>query len=274
MTLRRGGRAGSRAAGEPRRPVRRGGRRARPLPAAGQARAPGRRAGGSRPGRDAGLRPAGRALGRTGTGRSSPPAAPRYPLGTLVASGDLADLYARRRRRPRCSRCRAAPADNDLMAARPPPCRACTATATRGTAPTRRGWSRASPTRTPPAYAAPRTSSTAATASSAWPRWPARYPAGSTRATPPGCGGGCWSALGWAHRAGVVHGAVLPEHVLIHPGEHGLVLVDWCYSRRRPAQTAARAGRPAPRRYPPEVPAAARPPPATDIYLATGRCAG
>jgi hypothetical protein len=37
-------------------------------------------------------------------------------------------------------------------------------------------------------------------------------------------------ALGFAHRAGVLHGAVLPEHVLIHPEQHGLVLVDWCYS--------------------------------------------
>jgi hypothetical protein len=37
-------------------------------------------------------------------------------------------------------------------------------------------------------------------------------------------------AIGAAHRAGVVHGAVLPEHVMIHPAEHGLVLVDWCYS--------------------------------------------
>jgi hypothetical protein len=37
-------------------------------------------------------------------------------------------------------------------------------------------------------------------------------------------------ALGFAHRAGVLHGAVLPEHVLVHPGLHGLVLVDWCYS--------------------------------------------
>lgn len=36
--------------------------------------------------------------------------------------------------------------------------------------------------------------------------------------------------LGFAHRAGVLHGAVLPDHVLIHPEEHGLVLVDWCYS--------------------------------------------
>lgn len=37
-------------------------------------------------------------------------------------------------------------------------------------------------------------------------------------------------ALGVAHRAGVVHGAVLPRHVLIEPDAHGLVLVDWCFS--------------------------------------------
>lgn len=37
-------------------------------------------------------------------------------------------------------------------------------------------------------------------------------------------------ALGLAHRAGVVHGAVLPRHVLIEPDAHGLVLVDWCFS--------------------------------------------
>lgn len=82
-------------------------------------------------------------------------------------------------------------------------------------------------------------------------------------------------ALGFAHRAGVLHGAVLPEHVLIHPGEHGLVLVDWCYSvpgchpdrsGRVPAMVTRRADW-----YPPEV--AAREPagPGTDVYLAT-RC--
>lgn len=37
-------------------------------------------------------------------------------------------------------------------------------------------------------------------------------------------------ALGLAHRAGVVHGAVLPRHVLIEPDAHGVVLVDWCCS--------------------------------------------
>lgn len=80
-------------------------------------------------------------------------------------------------------------------------------------------------------------------------------------------------ALGFAHRAGVIHGAVLPPHVMVHPAEHGLVLVDWCYS-------AGRAG-PAPSIpaiveryrdwYPDEVLAREEPGPATDIYLAT-RC--
>jgi serine/threonine protein kinase len=36
-------------------------------------------------------------------------------------------------------------------------------------------------------------------------------------------------ALAFAHRADVIHGAVVPAHVLIHP-DHGLTLVDWCYA--------------------------------------------
>jgi len=77
------------------------------------------------------------------------------------------------------------------------------------------------------------------------------------------------TGLGWAHRAGLVHGAVLPEHVLIHPAEHGLVLVDWCYS--------VPAGTPIPAlvakhraAYPPEVPARRPATAATDIFMATG----
>jgi hypothetical protein len=74
--------------------------------------------------------------------------------------------------------------------------------------------------------------------------------------------------LGWAHRAGVVHGAVLPAHVLIHPAEHGLALVDWCYSvapgERIPALvTEFRSA------YPPEVPGREAASPATDIFMAT-----
>ncbi len=82
-------------------------------------------------------------------------------------------------------------------------------------------------------------------------------------------------ALGFAHKAVVLHGAVLPEHVLIHPEEHGLVLVDWCYSVpgchpdrgvRVPAMVGRRAGW-----YPPEVAAKEAAGPGTDIYMAT-RC--
>jgi hypothetical protein len=78
-------------------------------------------------------------------------------------------------------------------------------------------------------------------------------------------------ALGAAHRSGVVHGAVLPEHVLIHPVAHGLVLVDWCYSssgagEHVPAVVERYRGW-----YPPEVLDRQVPGPATDIHLAT-RC--
>ncbi len=72
--------------------------------------------------------------------------------------------------------------------------------------------------------------------------------------------------LGWAHRAGVIHGAVIEEHVLIHPEEHGLALVDWCYSGPRPSAIVAK------RRdaYPPEVLKDKTATPATDIFMATG----
>lgn len=39
------------------------------------------------------------------------------------------------------------------------------------------------------------------------------------------------SAISLAHDMGYVHHAVLPEHVLILPPEHGVVLIDWCYAR-------------------------------------------
>jgi serine/threonine protein kinase len=36
--------------------------------------------------------------------------------------------------------------------------------------------------------------------------------------------------LGHLHRAGIAHGAVLPPHLLYHPVDHGLRLIDWCCS--------------------------------------------
>lgn len=37
-------------------------------------------------------------------------------------------------------------------------------------------------------------------------------------------------AIGLAADNGIVHGAVVPDHVMIHPTMHGVVLTDWCYS--------------------------------------------
>jgi hypothetical protein len=76
------------------------------------------------------------------------------------------------------------------------------------------------------------------------------------------------TALGWAHRARLVHGAVFPEHVLIHPQLHGLVLVDWCYATATgtdiPVLLPRYAGS-----YPPEATAHLPATPATDIHLAS-----
>jgi hypothetical protein len=77
-------------------------------------------------------------------------------------------------------------------------------------------------------------------------------------------------ALGFVHRAGLVHGAVLPTHVLIEPDDHGVVLVDWCYSAgpgdRIPALVPEFADW-----YPSEVHKRQSPGPGTDIAMAA-RC--
>ncbi|MFF7197426.1 molecular chaperone DnaJ [Streptomyces sp. NPDC008079] len=75
------------------------------------------------------------------------------------------------------------------------------------------------------------------------------------------------TALGWAHRARLVHGAVFPEHVLIHPELHGLVLVDWCYATAFDTHVPVLVDRHRDA-YPPEVPERRPASPATDIHLA------
>ncbi len=38
--------------------------------------------------------------------------------------------------------------------------------------------------------------------------------------------------LGWVHRGHWTHGAVLPQHLLVHPRDHGIALVGWGTSSR------------------------------------------
>lgn len=75
------------------------------------------------------------------------------------------------------------------------------------------------------------------------------------------------SALGFAHRNGRVHGAILPQHLLFHPETHGLVLVDWCYSVEIGKPILARVKSHL-ANYPPEVARKLPATPATDIYMA------
>ncbi|WP_208814580.1 serine/threonine protein kinase [Micromonospora echinofusca] len=75
-------------------------------------------------------------------------------------------------------------------------------------------------------------------------------------------------ALGLAHRAGVVHGAVLPDHVLIEPDAHGVVLVDWCYSVADPGDTVPAVVPAYADWYPVEVRDRRPPGPGTDLAMA------
>ena len=83
--------------------------------------------------------------------------------------------------------------------------------------------------------------------------------------TRPGCGARLLVAIGFAHRAGVIHAAVVPDHVLIHPAEHGLVLIDWCYAITEPDEPVAAVPARYADWYPPEV--RRRQPPGQDLDL-------
>ncbi len=74
-------------------------------------------------------------------------------------------------------------------------------------------------------------------------------------------------ALGFAHRAGWIHGAVLPPHLLFHPESHGLQIIGWTHSERlgRPLRIASRKFK---AWYPAECHRRLAATPATDIFLA------
>ena len=75
------------------------------------------------------------------------------------------------------------------------------------------------------------------------------------------------AALGVAHSLGIVHGAVVPAHVLIRPSDHNGMLIDWCYSVAV-GETIQAVSPPYLADYPPEVHARQPATGATDIYMA------
>jgi serine/threonine protein kinase len=77
--------------------------------------------------------------------------------------------------------------------------------------------------------------------------------------------------LGFIHEAGFVHGAVLPQHVLVHPRDHGAMLVGWSAASERGPDGSARLVAHNPSRidyYPPSALASERVETATDIAMA------
>ncbi len=73
--------------------------------------------------------------------------------------------------------------------------------------------------------------------------------------------------LGHLHRQGIVHAGLIPPHLLFHPTDHGLRIIDWCYSVPigSPAKAISKAHI---EQYAPEVTGKAPLSAATDIYMA------
>ena len=88
--------------------------------------------------------------------------------------------------------------------------------------------------------------------------------------------------LGFLHsQLHIIHGAVLPPHILIHPGNpdgsdnpltHGALLIDWSYSVKQSGDPIKAISSDHADYYPPEILAKRQPSPATDIYMAA-KCA-
>lgn len=76
------------------------------------------------------------------------------------------------------------------------------------------------------------------------------------------------TALSAAHRQGIVHGAVFPEHILINPENHGLMLIGWGQAVKL-GEKVSRIAEKYRAWYPPEVMAKKPSRPGVDIYMAT-----
>lgn len=76
------------------------------------------------------------------------------------------------------------------------------------------------------------------------------------------------SALGFIHSRGVIHGSVIPPHLLFGPKNHSLSLIDWCYSVTVESKNKIPAiSKDWERVYAPEAKRKVTPSAATDIYM-------
>lgn len=80
--------------------------------------------------------------------------------------------------------------------------------------------------------------------------------------------------LGFAHKNYIIHGAILPTHILIEPDLHGLVLIDWAYAVHNPPTSGERISAissPYEAWYPEDVFKREQATPGLDIFMAA-RC--
>lgn len=75
------------------------------------------------------------------------------------------------------------------------------------------------------------------------------------------------SGLGFAHLQEVVHGAILPPHVMVHPTGHGAKIIDWSYAVHKTGHVRAMS-KVYEVFYAPEILDRKSPTAATDIYMA------
>jgi hypothetical protein len=74
--------------------------------------------------------------------------------------------------------------------------------------------------------------------------------------------------LWMGHLKGLAHGAVTPDHLLVYPEEHGIVLIDWTCSAELNVEHVPALNPEWAAFYPPEVPARQPAGPETDIFMA------
>ncbi len=74
------------------------------------------------------------------------------------------------------------------------------------------------------------------------------------------------AGLGFVHNQGVIHGAIIPPHVMVHPTEHGAKIIDWSYAIEGSNHVKA-LSKPWRDCYAPEIFKKQTPTAATDIYM-------